>query len=320
MKGTNDVIELLCQSKNVLVGSHYNPDGDAIGSQLALGVALERMGKNVTFFNRDVVPFNLTFLPESHRIVQKLPQGALFDTAIMVDVAQPDRVGEAFEKIIGNAKLICIDHHILKEIKADASVVDAEACATGEILIGLFKKMNVKLDQQLALYLYTTLVVDTGFFCYSNTSERVLRHAADLVACGVDPSAVATELEQNYPHERFALLAQSLQTLDIDVDLEYASMTVTQAMFKNTGATAELSEEFGNIPRSLKGIEIAALFRELPDGRVKVSLRSKKEFDVAAIARHFHGGGHLHAAGCTIEGPIEAARAQIKAQIKQKKR
>lgn len=299
------------QAKCILIGSHYNPDGDALGSALALGLALERQGKEVTFFNRDPVPFNLTFLPHADRFVQTLPQHASFDTVVIVDCNAAKRVGGDFEKVLKGACVICFDHHQLEKTDGDIAVLDPNAAATGVLIARFLEAMKVPLDRTLATCLFCALTVDTGSFRYSNATVDVFLLGAALVKAGADPYEISKALEENYPAKRYRLLAKSLATLQVDEHLGIASIDVTQQMFKETGTGPDLTEEFSSFPRSIRGVEVALFFRELPDGRLKVSMRSKGEVDVAKIAAAFGGGGHVHAAGCTFEGDAVTARKKL---------
>lgn len=309
-------IKVLKAGKRLLLGSHYSPDGDAIGSILALGYVLQKMGKEVVLFNRDPVPFNLTFLQGSESIVQKLPPNDSFDTAIIVDCSEAGRVGGDFERAHRGAHVVCIDHHVGQISDALAVIIEPNAAATGELIAKLIKRMRIPLDATLAEYLYCTLVVDTGFFRYSNTHEETLHLAAELVRAGASPWKIAHELEENYPAPRFHLLGRALATLEIDKALRYASMEVTQKALAESGAAIDLSDEFASYPRSIAGVDIGALFREVDQKRTKVSLRSKEGFDVALIARAFGGGGHIHAAGCTIDADLQTAKQRVKEAIR----
>lgn len=311
MKFYTEVEKIIKDNQKFLIGAHINPDGDAIGSTLALGALLKHFGKEVVMYNRDRVPDNLRFLKGFDQIVKTIPSNP-FDVAIMVDCASKDRAGLPFmnAKIV-NATVV-IDHHRLDTVDAAIALLDETAASAGEVVLRLIEHMKFPITQDIAMQVYCTLAVDTGFFKYSNTSERVLRVAADLVAKGASPWKVAMNLEESYPIERFHLLARALDTLEVSKDGKYATMEVTQNMISQTNAPIQISEEFAGIPRSIKSVKISALFREVEDGKVRVSLRSKDSIDVAAVASKFGGGGHPYAAGCTIEGTVPEAKQIIK--------
>lgn len=304
-------IERLKRGKLFLVASHYSPDGDAIGSTIALGRALEMMGKQAVLYNRDPLPGNLAFLPGSDRLVCKIPAGAAFDMSIMVDCAQRKRVSDEFASSGALGDVACIDHHKLQGVEADHVLLDDGAASTGEVVLRLVEAAGLPVGPELAKCIYTTLVVDTGFFRYSSTDARVLGLASRLVERGASPWEVAKNLEESYPESRIRLLARSLATLRVELAGRYATMDVTSRMLAETGAGIEYSDEFSTYPRSISGVEVAALFRELEPRCVKVSLRSKDRVDVAELARGMGGGGHARAAGVRIRASMDEAKRMM---------
>lgn len=302
-------------AKRVIIASHYSPDGDGIGSTIALGMVLEGMGKKCVLYNRDKVPDNLQFLPNADRIVKKINADDEFDMAIMVDCAQPSRISDEFaaHKKLGTIGLI--DHHQLEKSQADFLLLDSEAASAGEVVFRLVKHAGLKAGPQLAQCIYTTLVVDTGFFKYSATNAHVFEVAAELVKAGASPWVVAKNMEESFPASRMKLLAQSLATLEVELGGRYATMEVTERMLKDTGSTMEVSEEFATYPRAIAGVEVAALFRDIGDGVIKVSLRSKDLVDVVVIARPMGGGGHARAAGVRVRASMQEAKAKIKSAV-----
>ncbi len=310
MKSYDEIIKILKEKKRILIGSHINPDGDALGSTAALGIALAKMGKELVLYNRDGVPATLAFLPNSNLIVREIPDMP-FDAAILVDCATPDRAGAPFEKANIVGPRIVIDHHKIDKSAVDVSCIDESAASAGEVVLRILKRMKVPVTADIAMCIYCTLAVDTGFFRYSNTTEAVLATASELVGLGADPWTVAKNLEESYPPARFHLLARSLATLEISEDGRYAHMDVTQKMIGETGAGIEMSDEFASIPRSIDRVLVSALFREMPSGKIKVSLRSKETIDVSAIAKRFDGGGHAHAAGFSITATLGEAKQKM---------
>lgn len=306
----------LQQHQRLLIASHANPDGDAIGSTLALGMGLIGVGKQVTMFNVDGVPRNLRFLPYSDRIVRSLLPGTTYDGLILVDCAHPRRAGKPIEEIASRLTPFFIDHHTLPGIAHEEHGIDPKAAATGAVIYGLFRTLNMWVAPEIATLIYCTLVVDTGFFRYSNTTSDVLRLAGDLLQAGADPWEVASHLEENHPAARLVLLRAVLETLELSERGRFATVVLTQEMLREALALPEDAEEFVNFPRSIGGVDVAALFREQAPKRWKVSLRSKAEVDVAAICALFDGGGHEHAAGCTIEADLATVKARIHEEVR----
>lgn len=312
MHDYRNLIDRLKAGKRFIVASHASPDGDGIGSTIAMGMLLQSMGKSVVLYNSDPVPANLSFLPQADRLVSHLEPDAAFDMAIMVDCAQRKRISKAFEEHQGFGALACIDHHLLEEAEADMLLLDDSAASTGEVVWRLMKQAGFTVDAEVALLIYTTLVVDTGFFKYSSTTSHVFELAAELVRAGAEPWLVAKHLEESYPAARLKLMAASLATIAFEFEGRYAHMRVTQDMLRTTGSLMEMSDEYATYPRSVAGVEVSALFREFEPGLVKVSLRSKDVVDVAALARSMGGGGHARAAGVRIRTSIEQAESRIR--------
>lgn len=312
-----DLFDCFKQAKTFLIVSHYHPDGDALGSAVALGLGLQQLKKQVVIYNRDRIPYNLSFLSEVESVTQNFPQ-THFDAAVMVDCAQPKRVSDAFAGALEQkrfGKLVCIDHHLLDHPVGDIDWIEPEAASTGAVIWHLLKKLKVDRNRAIANLIFCTLTVDTGSFRYSNTTASVFGLAQELVAAGADPWFIARNLDEDNPVERFRLLQHCLVSLTIDPTGRYALMEVTQKMLQASGAKEDLSEEFANIPRSIQGVEVAALFREMKDDQIKVSLRSKERVDVSKIAKQFGGGGHEHAAGCVLDCDLVSAEKQIEQAV-----
>jgi phosphoesterase RecJ-like protein len=308
-------VDLLRKGQRFLIVSHYNPDGDGLGASLALGFALERLGKEVVLYNRDQVPSTLAFLPGARRFTNSLDPKRSFDISIMVDCASRSRISEEFANFSGVGQVACLDHHILETPEADVVLIDKGAASTGEVVLRIMDQASLPVDADIAQCIYTTIVVDTGFFRYSNTTTSALSVAARLVDAGAKPWVVAKNLEESHPASRYKLLAQTLSTLKTELNGRYATMDVTQDMLKATGASMELSDEFAFYPRAIEGVEVGALFRETEDGVTKVSLRSKDRVNVAALAKGFGGGGHARAAGLRIKVSMDEAKKKIRQAV-----
>jgi len=312
-----EAVEFIKKHDRVLITAHINPDGDGIGSMLALGEAIAAMGKQVTLYTRDGVPDNLEFLPSAKKISHELPSAADIDAAIMVDCGEPVRAGDDFAKWVEGKPIAVIDHHLYTELPGATMCLDVTAASAGEVAWHVIVALDVKRTAEMALNIYTTLVVDTGFFRYSNTTAKVLGLAAELVEVGADPWCVARNLDESHPERRLRLLAKSLETLSVLEGGRYACMDVTQAMLKETGATIADSDEFAPYPRSIDTVEVSALFREEKPGRTKVSLRSKEYVNVAELARRQGGGGHERAAGFGIDLSIGETKELVAKEIRE---
>lgn len=297
--------------------THANPDGDALGSALALAAGLKRLRKKVKVYNEDSVPSFLRFLPRWETVSRELSPAERYDAAFIVDCADLERVGEVFQNHRGISKKIVIDHHARSGRAGDVNLIEVDAASTGVVVHELLKRLQIPISKEIAYAIYCTLVTDTGSFRYSNTTASVFRLAHELVSAGVRPWIVSKNLFDAFPKERLQLLGRVLNSLEITSQGRVASIVLANKMLEETGATHEMAEEFINFPRSIDSVEVAVQFRETTDGKIKVSLRSKDVVDVAALAALFGGGGHKRAAGCTLEGPLEEVRQKIYAAVEE---
>ncbi len=298
-----------------LLVSHQDPDGDTIGSVIALHLALQKKGKKSSMYCPSKIPETYTFLFDSDQEYRFLSDKELkeeYGVVVLVDMNQIERSGDFLEENIKYEKLAIIDHHITEtNTKYESALVDFESAATGMLVHKLIKKLEVPLDSAMARALYVAVVTDTGGFRYSSTSKDVFLSSSELIDHGIDPWEITQNLYESHPPERIQFLGSVLKTLDVNIALGYASITISQEMFKEQGITYEDTEYYDgfiNFPRSIKGVEAAVQFKEMPGDVVKISMRSKGRVDVSTIATFFGGGGHKNAAGCRINEPLEKAK------------
>jgi len=309
------LIDLINSKNSFLLCSHAHPDGDGIGSTLALGVALKRLGKEVVMYNQDPVPMIIDFLPHANEMVTSVPKDKKFDVSVMLDCSQPDRAGRDFPEKERMGELVCIDHHLNQCEGAYVCCVDDQVSSTGEVVFGLIKRMGLEITADIATHVLTAIIVDTGFFRYSNTNEHCLKLAAELVSSGASTWNISKHMEERIPPEQLKLLSLALDTLDYPYNGKVSVITLTSQMFTQANAGVEMAEDFINFPRSIKDVEVAVLFRQKSDNEYKISFRSKGRIDVAKIAKSFDGGGHIHAAGCSVEGSLGVAKQKVLAAV-----
>jgi phosphoesterase RecJ-like protein len=308
-------IARIMAAQKILIVSHANPDGDAIGSTLALGMGLRQLGRHVIMFNEDPLPYSLRFLPHVGELVHKIPRTQDIDLAILVDCSQPHRAGDAFEKLAPQVPVMIVDHHLINSASPEDNCIDVTAAATGHVVYELLKRMSARITPEIATLVYTTIVMDTGFFRYSNTTPPVFELAAELVRLGASPSDVSQSTFENCPVAQVRLLPLVLETMTLEFGGQCSTLVMTLQMLEEALATPDMAENFINYARAIEGVEVAVLFRERDPGIYKVSFRSKKRVNVAELAARFGGGGHNHAAGCTIEKPLPFVKSQILAAI-----
>ena len=305
------ISELIGQCRTFLIVSHERPDGDALGSELALDHLLRKAGKQSTVYSQDPTPENYRFLPGSGRIVYELSPSASFDAAIIVDCSALDRIGKEAGRVGAIPRLANIDHHVSNGGFCEAALIDPRASSTGELICRLVSHMAWPMDAETATCLYTAILTDTGGFHYGNTGKDSLRAAADLVACGASPQWISENVYESYAPAKIRLLAAVLPTLILEEGGRVGSLTVTQQAIATAGALPEHTEGFVDLPRTIRGVEISILYVELQDGRYKLSLRSKGSVNVERVARVFGGGGHVNAAACRIEGELSDIRRRV---------
>jgi len=305
--------EVLRTRQSFVLLSHVRPDGDAIGSQLALGFALLAMGKSVRFLNEDGLPESLAFLPGSERI--ELPPGEPLDVevAIALDTSTRPRLGERSLHAASRASLwINIDHHISNPGYADINLIDSSSPATGQILYQLITKLDLPLTTETRDALYVAISTDTGSFQYPSTTACTYDIAADLIRRGLDVGNTNSQTYDEMPFRRLQLMRALLNTLERTPDGIVAYWELREQTRADLGLRPEDSEGLIDFIRAIRGVRVAVFFEELPDDKVRVSMRSKdRQLDVCSIASEFGGGGHSLAAGIRMPGPLETAKARV---------
>ena len=310
-----EVLDAVQRGRRVLLFAHVYPDGDVLGSQLGLGLALRAGGRAVTFACAHPVPDPFHFLPGATGVEQWKAGRNGFDLIVALDCPDPGRLGGLLEGARGpDARVLNIDHHGDNRRYGDVNWVDTRAAATGEMVYDLVEAAALPLTADVAVNLYTAIVTDTGSFRYSNTTPKTFRVAARLVEAGVDPAHVATTVYETRQPGGLRLLGQVLQEIETDADGTVAWLVID----RERGSSPDLpeAEEFVNYPRSVRTAKVAVLFRELPDA-VKVSLRAKGEVDVARLAARLGGGGHPNAAGLILPGSLAAAKAVVLGAVRE---
>lgn len=305
------VIDEINKGKTFLVSSHVNPEGDAVGSLLSLALGLKELKKDVTAYLYDPVPKIFKFLPFADKVTNKIDESKIYDTILVVDCGQKDRLGEDFSKIKNRGKLINIDHHATNTRFGDINVIDDDACAAGEMVYDLLKAIPVSITGDIATNIYTSIVTDTGSFRYSCTTPKTFDIAGEMLKLGVSPWDISQRVYETNPLNRLQLLASVLNTLDVSSDGKVASLVVTLEMLNKANATKEEADGFVNYARTIEGVEVGVLLRETKQGEYKISFRSRGRIDVSAIALEFGGGGHMNAAGCQIKGSLQEVREKV---------
>lgn len=306
----SEIVNLLKKAKRVLILTHISPDGDGIGSTLALLHGLNKLGIEGRIVIDDQVPGNFAFLPKSEEILRYSPEIANdYDVAVAIDCSDEDRMGNAKELYMALPVKINIDHHISNTMYADYNIVDSNAGASAELVYQLVKLLGIDFDSDISTCLYCSLATDTGRFMYSNTTSITHEIAGDLLNNGADLRKISEEIFEKKTLNQVMLIGKAISTLNVVEDGAIAYITVTKAMMEECGAQPGDTEGLVYYPKSIDSVEIGLLFRE-EDDKIKVSLRSKK-VDVSKIAAMFGGGGHVLASGCSLEKPMNEAIEEV---------
>jgi bifunctional oligoribonuclease and PAP phosphatase NrnA len=307
----HEVLKQIERREKFLLTSHARPDGDAVGSVLACCEILRQMGKSADVILHDGIPVIYQPLPFAERVLKGEAINGLYEAAILLECDSVQRT-----RLAGLERhfLINIDHHMSGRPFANINWIDPSACATAELVYRLAREAGVRVTPEIATCLYTAVLTDTGAFCFAGTNQRTFALAQELVTCGADPVRVAQNVYFSNPESKMLLLGAALSNLHRDGALAW--MNISNGDMQRAGAIEEDCEGLVNYALSIAGVEVAVFFRELPEGRFRVSLRSKGAVDVSRIAAQFGGGGHECASGCSVEGPLAAAVERIVSQIR----
>ena len=313
------IINQLLSSNHVLLASHTNPDGDAVGSTISMGLLLGATEKKITLYNESSIPAVYRFLPRVEMIENSINTVDDFDTAIILDCTSLQRIGTAASMVNDIPVIINIDHHISNSCFGNFQLIDTSASSTAEIIYRLIKEMGVAIDKAIATSIYTGILTDTGSFRFSNTNQAAFAICREMVERGVDPSDVARHVYGRYSLGRIKLLNLALDSIEIFHNGKLSIMTITQEMLNKTGTRAEDIDGLINYARRIEDVKIAALIHEKQNGRhnlkdsgrYHVSLRSDGSVDVAAMAASFGGGGHISAAGFDVQSCLTDIKSDI---------
>ncbi len=296
--------EKLLSVNSILLFPHVNMDGDCLGSSVALCKGLRALGKTAYVLIEDDIPENLAFLDNSYcTFDQNIIENP--DVCMTVDCSTIERFAKRKEKFLHGKTLMCIDHHSTSESLTEYNLIDSKAAATGELVYKLLLIMKAPLDAEIGEAIFAAISTDTGNFQYSNTTRETHEIIAELYDLGINHSKVSVEIYQNIRLEKLMMTSISLSTMKLLLNGKVAIAFLRQKTLTDTGATIDEAEGIVETLRSIGGVEVAIFIKETMEGNVKVSMRAKKDFNVAKFSAKFGGGGHVKAAGFTMNEPIE---------------
>jgi len=304
------IVRALREADEILVTCHRSPDGDAMGSLLAMGLILRELGKRTTLYSPNSVPQQFAFLPLTDEVVTRVPAETRFDVSLALDTGDEGLLGDQFPDADHRGTVIVLDHHASATPFGDLRWHEPTSAATGVLVGRLAHALEVELTRELAEPLWCAIYTDTGGFRYSGTNAEVLRLSAELVATGIRPWDVSVQLYENNPVERIQLLGRVLQTLALSASGQIASLAITEPMVREANADDSMLDGFINYARSIAGVEVAVQVLQQGD-RCRISMRSKGRINVGELAQRLGGGGHHNAAGCVLDGTPEAVQKRV---------
>lgn len=305
----SQIAEALRTARSVAIAAHVRPDGDAVGSVMGLALSLQAAGKTVYALLEDGVPSNLTFLPEVATILTPPYADFEIDVAVALDTATHERLGEQTKAALARAPLLVdIDHHPANPGYGQLNHVDGVQPAVGQIVYELIKAGGFPITDAVLQHLYTAIITDTGSFQFSSTTARTHEIVAEMLRAGLDTARLAQLIYQTHPVRRLQLLRAMLNEMDIRSEGRIASWKFTQQLMDEVQVQSGDTEGLIDTLRMIDSVVAAVIFEELPEGKIRVSARSKDQrLDVSAVCAQFGGGGHKMAAGARMKGPIDAA-------------
>ncbi|MBL8188164.1 MAG: bifunctional oligoribonuclease/PAP phosphatase NrnA [Acidobacteria bacterium] len=308
------VIDLIEKHNRFAITSHIRPDGDSLGSSLALCWILRCLNKEAEVIMCDSVPHSYSRLPGANdvRVVKDIDRD--YDAVFVIECSDVTRPGLPSLK---DQFVVNIDHHSTTALFGDLNWIDSTAAAVGEMIYNLAKAIGAKITPEIASCVYAALLTDTGSFHFSNTTERTFKIASDLVKYGAQPAKLSQAIFYNYPYAKIMLVGAVLSTLQRDESGRIAWITMTKEAQEQSGATEDDSDGIITYPLTVGDVEAVAFFRELPNSTYRTSLRSKNRVNVARVAEHFGGGGHANAAGFTIQADFEELSRDVIERLKE---
>jgi bifunctional oligoribonuclease and PAP phosphatase NrnA len=313
MNDLDAAAELVRNARSVYILAHIEPDGDAVGSLLGLGWALKALGKETTLACSDPIPSSLHFLPGSSLVTQKKAVNP--ELVVALDASEPARLGKLFDfTCLGNAPVLVIDHHITNVSFGNVNLVDPTASSAAELVLDLIDRLHVTVNSDIATCLLTGILADTQSFSTSNTTTRSLQAASRLMDAGAPLAEVSRYIFDSKPLAALKVMGRALTDLRIDGRIVWTQ--VTQAILNECGANAGNSGGIVNVLAKTRDADIAVVFREQPEGRIEVGIRSIPSLDIAGVAVSLGGGGHPQAAGCVLPGPLSEAQARVLTALK----
>ncbi len=304
MNDVKEVFNLINSSQNICIAGHKAPDGDCIGSVMALYEFLKPFNKKLTVYIDGIIPFNYKpFVKED--VIAKEYDNNEFDLLFVLDCSDAERLGK-FKDVLKNAKKsVCIDHHKTNESYADINIIDSSMSSTGELLYDILKISGRQLTKQIAEYIYIAILTDTGKFSYSNTTGQTHEKTAELIELGVDVAEIDNIVYNSKPSNVVKAFIECIGGIELYYDNKFGITSITKDILERNNVNMGDIDGVVEFIREIKEVEVSCVLKEYEEKNTKVSLRSKNDIDVSAVSVKFRGGGHARAAGFEIDDTVE---------------
>jgi len=304
MNDVKEVFNLINSSQNICIAGHKAPDGDCIGSVMALYEFLKPFNKKLTVYIDGIIPFNYkSFVKED--VIAKEYDNNEFDLLFVLDCSDAERLGK-FKDVLKNAKKsVCIDHHKTNESYADINIIDSSMSSTGELLYDILKISGRQLTKQIAEYIYIAILTDTGKFSYSNTTGKTHEKTAELIELGVDVAEIDNIVYNSKPSNVVKAFIECIGGIELYYDNKFGITSITKDILERNNVNMGDIDGVVEFIREIKEVEVSCVLKEYEEKNTKVSLRSKNDIDVSAVSVKFRGGGHARAAGFEIDDTVE---------------
>lgn len=308
-----EIIKRIRRGGKVLIAAHVNPDGDSIGSQLALYDLCHHLGAEPTIVSHDQVSARYRFLKKYDLLetYQKEKTYQDFDFTIVLEATELDRIGKVQELLKPDMEIINIDHHPGNPAYGSINLIDESAAAAGVMIYRLFQDAGVDISRDNADELFTAIVTDTGRFCFPNSNAEALEVSARLIEAGATPKSLCEQLYTQYSEDQVRLLGELISHMELHHDGKTCLLVCSREICSKYAPDASEMDGLVNYSLYTAGVQVGVLLREIEEKVTKVSLRSSDKIDVGALARRYNGGGHVNAAGCNIHLPLTGAHAEL---------
>ncbi len=306
------VAEILAQKDNITILTHFHPDGDTLGSALALLRALRKMGKKVNFLNNDPVHPKYAYLWEGLK-----KQSFKEEFVMAVDIATEELLGDELKQQYAGKIELAIDHHPSNDFFAKKTCLEGDSAAAAEIVYYVIKYLGVEFDEKMASCIYTGISTDTGCFRFRNTTARTFYIAGVMKDLGADTESINEVMFETKTRGELELERKMLENMEYYVHNRLAIAVITREMYRQTGTSEDECEYISSIPRQVEGVAVGITIKERKNGTWKASVRTKPPIDAAKICKQFGGGGHVNAAGCRFEGTLAQFKEKFVAVVTQ---